>query len=232
MNVSHEIGPNTTDVWLTPPTIIESLGIFDLDPCSPIVRPWNTALHHYTEEDNGLIKPWFGRVWCNPPYSNIEEWLKKCAEYGNVTALVFARTETKAFHNWVWPSADSIFFFEKRLRFYKITGEQGGSAGAPSVLISYNEANSEAIAKSNLLGKHIPVNYTPMIIVGITPTWVSIVGLAIRERGDSELQPLYDMVAKIAPQKVQNNQHWKAKIRQTVYTIRRNTNTQKTYSIN
>jgi hypothetical protein len=69
MNVSFE-GKTVTgkDEWLTPPGLIRGLGEFDLDPCSPIKRPWNTAKHHYSIDDNGLQKKWFGRVWLNPPY--------------------------------------------------------------------------------------------------------------------------------------------------------------------
>jgi phage N-6-adenine-methyltransferase len=37
--------------------------------------------HHaevwYSREDDGLVKPWFGNVWCNPPYSDIEPWVAK-----------------------------------------------------------------------------------------------------------------------------------------------------------
>jgi hypothetical protein len=54
---------DNNDVWLTPPYIIESLGGFDLDPCSPIDRPWPTAKSHYTIIDDGLTKDWSGRVW-------------------------------------------------------------------------------------------------------------------------------------------------------------------------
>jgi hypothetical protein len=70
---SHQSARSETDVWLTPPAIIEALGgasSFDLDPCASSDRPWPTARRHYTVEDNGLILPWFGRVWMNPPYSN------------------------------------------------------------------------------------------------------------------------------------------------------------------
>lgn len=34
--------------WLTPRNIVDALGPFDLDPCAPIVRPWPTAVQHYT----------------------------------------------------------------------------------------------------------------------------------------------------------------------------------------
>lgn len=48
------------DEWLTPPYITEQLGPFDLDPCSPIDRPWPTAKKHYTILDDGLNKTWGG----------------------------------------------------------------------------------------------------------------------------------------------------------------------------
>lgn len=58
------------DEWLTPPEIIKALGTFDLDPCSPIHRPWPTATNHYTVENDGFNLPWYGRVWgaqyCGP----------------------------------------------------------------------------------------------------------------------------------------------------------------------
>ena len=51
---SHQSANMKTDEWLTPPEIIKALGPFDLDPCSPINRPWDTARKHYTIENNGL----------------------------------------------------------------------------------------------------------------------------------------------------------------------------------
>ena len=40
---------DTTNTWLTPLSLIQSLGEFDLDPCCPPVIPWSTAkqMHHY-----------------------------------------------------------------------------------------------------------------------------------------------------------------------------------------
>lgn len=214
---------NYKDEWLTPLPIIQSLGQFDLDPCSPINRPWNTAQHHYTIEDNGLQKNWFGRVWCNPPYSDIENWVKKCAYHANSTLLVFARTETEWFFRHIWNKADSIFFFANRIRFYDVNGNKAASnSGAPSVLVAYGKINVEALADSNLQGKHIPLNYTPIIIVGISPKWISVVTIAVNQFGDQQLKPIYDMVERIAPDKISNNQHWKAKVRQQLQLIRKN----------
>lgn len=142
------------DEWLTPPYIIKALGEFDLDPCSPIKRPWDTAKTHYTIRDNGLLKKWFGRVWCNPPYGRETfVWLKKLAEHKNGIALIFARTETRGFHEEIWNKAHSVFFFKGRLAFYFVDGNVGNTANAPSCLVSYNEENTKSIANSNLNGK-------------------------------------------------------------------------------
>ena len=142
--------------WLTPPEIVKALGQFDLDPCSPINRPWDTATKHYTENDNGLLMPWDGRVWCNPPYGyEASEWLNKCALHGNVIALTFARTETKMFFNSIWNKADGLLFIKGRLRFYHVTGQQGDSAGAPSVLIAYGKENCEVLKNCSIKGKFV-----------------------------------------------------------------------------
>lgn len=90
MDVTFE-GKSSTgkNEWLTPPCLLRRLGPFDLDPCSPVNRPWDTARHHYTIEDDGLQQPWFGRVFCNPPYDTalIVRFIRRCVEHRNAVAL-------------------------------------------------------------------------------------------------------------------------------------------------
>jgi hypothetical protein len=56
---------------------------FDLDPCgSPLRAEFllkSTAKKHYMLErgQDGLSLPWFGRVFVNPPFSDIEPWIEK-----------------------------------------------------------------------------------------------------------------------------------------------------------
>ncbi len=149
---SHDMGK---DEWLTPPDLLDHLGEFDLDPCSPINRPWKTANDHYTVNDDGLTQPWYGRVWVNPPYGKkAVHWLEKLAEHENGIALIFARTETKMFFSEVWDKAHSILFIEGRLYFYHVSGIKAKSnSGAPSVLISYNAENTECLKKCQIAGK-------------------------------------------------------------------------------
>lgn len=79
MNTSFEKAKNSSDEWYTPPSIFESLGPFDLDPCAPVKPLWKIAKVNYSKLDDGLSHEWHGRVWLNPPYSHplIERFVKK-----------------------------------------------------------------------------------------------------------------------------------------------------------
>ena len=155
LGFAHDIDrANGKEEWLTPPELIKSLGEFDLDPCSPINRPWPIAKEHYTISDNGLVKPWIGRVWCNPPYGpETGKWMARCMAHKNCTALIFARTETRQFFEYVWGGAYAVLFIKGRLSFYHVTGQQGGTAGAPSVLVAFDESNANALLAATTTGK-------------------------------------------------------------------------------
>lgn len=143
-----------TNEWLTPRYILDALGAFDLDPCSPINRPWPTAAKHFTREDNGLMQRWEGRVWLNPPYGNqTGKWLARLAEHGDGIALIFARTETQMFQKHAWPRANAMLFLAGRVPFCRPDGKQADNCGgAPSVLIAYGERNVAALEASGLDG--------------------------------------------------------------------------------
>jgi hypothetical protein len=215
----HHSAIMKSDEWLTPPEILRSLGEFDLDPCAPVFRPWSTAKHHYTIEDNGLIKEWFGRVWMNPPYGKaLAQWLQKLSAHANGIALTFARTETESFQRFVFPKADSVLFIAGRLNFYTVAGTRSKmNGGAPSVLIAYGEHNSQALEDSKIKGKHLSVNSSTLIVVGISPSWKSVISIAFtRLNGEAHLNAIYDVVEMIAPDKIHRNKFYKEKVRQVV----------------
>lgn len=157
MDVTFEGNTSTgKDEWLTPPELVKAIGTFDLDPCQPINPPFIHAPRGYNILDDGLKQKWFGRVYCNPPYGKEADlWLKKCAEYGNAIVLIFARTETRSFFENIWGKADAVFFIKGRLSFYNVDGTKGGTAGAPSVLVSYGEECTELLKNCKLQGKFI-----------------------------------------------------------------------------
>lgn len=97
------------DEWGTPPGYIEAarevLGGIDLDPASNdraqgIVR----ADEYYTKAENGLTKPWHGRVWMNPPYSQpsvsrfVERFINAYEEEQIHAGIVLVNNATDA--NW------------------------------------------------------------------------------------------------------------------------------------
>lgn len=113
------------------------------------------ARKHYSVEDNGLAKPWTGRVWCNPPYGlEAARWLERLAKHGNGIALIFARTETAMFFDHVWDKADALLFLRGRLHFHHIDGTRAAAnAGAPSVLVAYGQDNAKALRTCGIAGR-------------------------------------------------------------------------------
>lgn len=167
MNTLFETGQDggtaTSHDWLTPPEILGALGGFDLDPCASEHQPWSTGAVQFTIRDDGLSKPWSGRVWCNPPYGPFAaKWLERCADHGNAIAFVFARTETAMFQDHVWPKADALLFLRGRVQFRLPGGARSGPAGAPSVLIAYGERNARVLARCGIAGAYVPLRVSEL----------------------------------------------------------------------
>lgn len=149
---AHQSPTMLNDEWLTPPEILSALGEFELDPCSPICRPWATARHHYSRADDGLTQPWNGRVWLNPPFGREAiKWLRRLVEHGDGIALIPARTETAMFYECVWSKADAVLFIKGRPHFHHVDGSRAPfNSGAPICLIAYGVRNVTALRASGL----------------------------------------------------------------------------------
>lgn len=135
----------------TPSSIFEGLPIdFDLDPCSPVAGPVTPAKKHYTKLEDGLAQPWHGVVWLNPPYQRFEigKWIAKLREHGQGVALVYARTDTKWFHDNL---PDTILFLKGRVNFYQKEGAAGSHS--PVMLLGYGSRCDQALRFSSLRGQ-------------------------------------------------------------------------------
>jgi hypothetical protein len=238
----HQSARAKTVEYLTPPHILKALGQFDLDPCSPVLRPWDTAKKHYTIMDNGLVQPWEGRIWLNPPYGGeLEYWLKRMYDHNNGIALTFARTDTKkTFHRYVFSKATSMYHLEGRLTFlqnkYLLDPKTGQpvsivetvkcrhNSGGPSVLIAYGEYNSHILDTCGLPGFHAMLNLSRIIIVGFAPSWKLIIDMVItRLNGEAEVQQIYTVIERNFSHKLAKNKNYREKIRQQLqrYFIRK-----------
>jgi phage N-6-adenine-methyltransferase len=82
----------------------------------------------YTREQNGLMQSWAGeRVYCNPPYSDLEPWVRKAqSEWRQAEIIVLLvpanRTEQAWWQDFIEPLRDrgiglSVEFLRGRRRF-------------------------------------------------------------------------------------------------------------------
>ncbi len=219
---SHQSAASKSNVWFTPPAIIEALGgpaSFDLDPATDTGRPWDTALHHYTPEDDGLACEWFGRVWLNPPYSNpvLGQFLNRMAAHDHGILLTFARTDTEAFFSYVFHRATGLLFLPGRLHFHHPDGRRAKfNGGAPSVLAAYGPEDRDILAAAPIEGHFVPLAL-PVSVMGalLDQTWIEAVQATLaRSNAPMSLSELYR--AFINHPKARANQHWREKLRQTL----------------
>lgn len=119
---------SSKDEWNTPLEIVQRVrvvfgGYIDLDPCGSIDGGCVGANTTFTVAEDGLILPWLGKVYMNPPYGrSATKWVDKAlTEYvkGNASEmiiLVAARTDTR----WFWAlgeAADCWCAIKGRLHF-------------------------------------------------------------------------------------------------------------------
>lgn len=108
---------NTSDDFLTPPELVHSMGEFDLDPCASHRQELPTALRHYRlPEDNGLLLPWDGSVFVNPPFSELQSWVGRFILHANGVMLVPARVEVSWFWK-LWQHCDGIYFTKGPVKY-------------------------------------------------------------------------------------------------------------------
>lgn len=128
-HVPHVVNNSGNNEWYTPKEYIDIaravLGEIDLDPAScEYANKTVKAKQYYSAENDGLTKPWKGKVWMNPPYSSdlISKFTAKFAtEYitGNITegiVLVNNATETGWFSSLV-TVASAVAFPHGRIRY-------------------------------------------------------------------------------------------------------------------
>lgn len=128
-----------SDMWETPQDLFDKLNEefhFNLDVCATADNAKCAAF--YGPEQDGLIQPWYGNCWCNPPYGRqVGKWVKKAYDTayvdGNLVVMLLpARTDTSWFHEYIYDKAE-IRFLKGRLKF----GGSKNSAPFPSMIVIF-----------------------------------------------------------------------------------------------
>ena len=118
----HEPSIGETSEWYTPPEIFAALRLtFDLDPCSPGPGHWVPAKKVYTEDDDGLVQPWHGLVFMNPPFGGRNGhvvWMQKFFRHANGIAIVRAYTSSAWWHEEMH-KAEMILFPRGKTKFHQ-----------------------------------------------------------------------------------------------------------------
>lgn len=127
------------DDWRTPADLFKELDSefhFTVDLCADDNN--HLCEKYYTKENSGLDADLTGEVvFCNPPYgrSSTSAWVKKCARAkATVVMLLPARTDTNAFHDYIYNKAE-IRFLRGRLCFDD--GDRGARAPFPSMIVIF-----------------------------------------------------------------------------------------------
>lgn len=93
-------------------TALDDLYHFDFDPC---------PLHGLEEGFDGLNSDWGKMNFVNPPYSSIRPWIEKALDEiknGNSSVfLITCRTNTKYWHELIFPNATGILLLDKTVKF-------------------------------------------------------------------------------------------------------------------
>ena len=130
--------------WATPHQTFNELDNefnFTLDPCASHQNA--KCEKYFTKEDDGLSQDWSNEiVFMNPTYGReIGKWVEKAyresLKGAVVVCLIPARTDTKYWHNFIFPYAE-IRFIKGRLKF----GGSKNSAPFPSAIVIYNKGSS------------------------------------------------------------------------------------------
>lgn len=136
-----------TDQWSTPQDFFDQLDNefhFTLDPCADEAN--HKCERYFTSEQDGLKQDWSGEtVFCNPPYGRkVGKWVEKCFRevyQGNckcAVLLLFANTDTKWFHDWIYHKAE-VRFIKGRLKF----GGGRVNSPKPSMVVIFRKPGCE-----------------------------------------------------------------------------------------
>lgn len=116
-------------VICTPPYLLEpisrAMGGIALDAAGCMGSPASLLAERvYYEGDNGLIKPWADRTFCNPPYADLADWLEKASSEApaGYQIAVLCPVRTKTLYWWRYADTADAIAWLKPVKFLGFEG--------------------------------------------------------------------------------------------------------------
>ena len=118
--------------YLTPPSfldlVVQVMGGIDLDPASNRASQVPADRSCYVGEEDGLLAPWHGRIFANPPYgSKIPLWcarihqvMRQLKTADQLIGLLPARMDTSWCQRNILESADAWLLWSGRITFWRV----------------------------------------------------------------------------------------------------------------
>lgn len=124
------------DHYCAPLALARRIGRVDTDPATN-VHSFIEAGTKYTGQFglNGLVLPWFGRVYLNPPYSDPTPWADRWIAHNGPKIWLSEASGGIRWFTKILEAAEVTWFFKKRLAFFDPrTGREMKGARAGHIL--------------------------------------------------------------------------------------------------
>ena len=161
--VSEISGLKASDRYFTPSPVLDKVAqqwvSINVDPCwDPECAVVADLVYDARAGQDGLVLPWRGRIFCNPPWSDPAPWALRAVQHTaaspdhEVILLVAAQPGSQWWGRYVWEYG-LVCFPDKRLRY----GKPGGATPTPcptdSAVVYYGPHKQRFLEVWSDLGK-------------------------------------------------------------------------------
>jgi len=137
------------NIWETPPDLFEfGCNLFNFKPevdlCATAKDTKCKVFFGLNEKYNhSSLNPdckWHRDGWLNPPYHNVKDWIRKAyfshIKYNvSILALLFAKVDTKVWHECILHGQAEVYFIQGRIKFFKNGAVSKNPAPYPSAFV-------------------------------------------------------------------------------------------------
>lgn len=137
--------------WTTPDLLWRNLHAefrFTLDVAASADNAKTPDFFDGTPGRDGLVQPWHGRVWCNPPYNpkgEIERWLQKALEEaarGVFSAFLIPMASSRGYFNNIIIPYGMWWTFNGRIAFGDPLSKERSSPKQDNLLVVFDPAST------------------------------------------------------------------------------------------